>query len=169
MAPSNEDERTICFRVAQLFFEGKKVSEIADLLNEELSPIPPLTREKIYPILAKAEKFEFVRLLPPRNDLLANAIGDNFNITAGAYNVTGIAAPGFFEFTVTTTSASTSGFSGDTIVVDLLADNSNSVSVESFSNGTTGALAFVGPTDFIVKIVNQDDGVTLTSIMDGNP
>ena len=52
----NEPNEDVVFRVAQLFFHGKTVREIADRVNQELRPAKPLNRESVYPLLAEARR-----------------------------------------------------------------------------------------------------------------
>ncbi len=80
MNHSISDEEVIVFRIAQLFFEGMKVREIAECVNKELRPEKPLTRETVYPRLAKAKELGFVRLVPPIDQVLAEQVADRFGL-----------------------------------------------------------------------------------------
>jgi hypothetical protein len=60
----HEDD-VLIFRVAQLFFEGKSATQIAEQINHEMDLQKRLTRESVYPLLAKAQSYGFIRLIPP--------------------------------------------------------------------------------------------------------
>jgi DNA-binding transcriptional regulator LsrR (DeoR family) len=70
----------VVFRVAELFFRGMKVRDIAKKVNEELHPTPPLTRETVYPILAQAKAKRFVRLVPPVEKSLTEEVANRFHL-----------------------------------------------------------------------------------------
>jgi hypothetical protein len=61
-----------------LFFRGDKAGVIAELLNAELKTA--LTRESIYPLLAKARDRGFIRLVPPLEDALAKDVIMTFGL-----------------------------------------------------------------------------------------
>ncbi len=96
--PETIQER-IVFRIAQLFFdEGKKVSQIRDIVNRELKPDPRLTREAVYPLLASAKSHGFVRLVPPLHERLAEEIVQRFGCERGSIKVVSTQEPRFNYF-----------------------------------------------------------------------
>jgi len=86
----------IVFRIAQLFFdEGKKVTEISKTVNKEMKPNPELTREAVYPLLAKAKSLGFVRVLPPRHEKLAEKVETRFDCERRSITVVPTLEPKF--------------------------------------------------------------------------
>jgi DNA-binding transcriptional regulator LsrR (DeoR family) len=83
------------FRVAQLFFEGHKVTQIRDIVNKEMRPNPGLTRESIYPLLFRAQSYGFVRLVPPLHERLAEGIVKRFGCDRGSIKVVPTPEPRF--------------------------------------------------------------------------
>ena len=77
----------IVFRIAKLFFEGKKVTQIKEIINDDVSPNPSLTREAVYPLLAKAIDLGFVRLVPPIQEELGKGVADRFGCEPGTIKV----------------------------------------------------------------------------------
>src|SRR5438309_1675790 len=72
----------LVFRVAQLFFEKNKASAIADQINRESKPQPPLTRESVYPLLAEARDMGFVKFVPPVMETLGQEIARRIDCRA---------------------------------------------------------------------------------------
>lgn len=75
-----EAKDPLVFRVAELFFQGKKATEIRDIVNQELEPVHPLTREGIYPLLVKARQQHYIRLVPPLEKSLADEVSKRFRL-----------------------------------------------------------------------------------------
>jgi DNA-binding transcriptional regulator LsrR (DeoR family) len=75
MPTPRDDESELIFKIVTLFFEGKMASEIQATLSREY---PRLTREAIYPKLAKARTLGLVRLVPPVEPFLAAQIKERF-------------------------------------------------------------------------------------------
>lgn len=73
--PNADDD--VVFRTAWLFLEGLKASKICDQLRREY-PTLAITREGIYPLLAKAKLRGFLRLVPPLETTLAERIAERF-------------------------------------------------------------------------------------------
>lgn len=82
----------VVFLVAQLFFEGVKIKDIAQRVNEQLSPEKPLNRESVYPLLAQATRLELVRLVPPIEQRLAAEVARKFG--CDARHITVVRTPG---------------------------------------------------------------------------
>lgn len=49
----NEPDPKVVFRVADLFFQGASVRDIAKTVNDEFPLAKPLNRESVYPLLAE--------------------------------------------------------------------------------------------------------------------
>src|SRR5664279_441148 len=68
----------VIFRAAQLFLgdraPGHSPSEIATQISAEFDLRPKLTREAIYPMLSDAIRRDFLRLVPPVNQQLADRV-----------------------------------------------------------------------------------------------
>ena len=79
--------KEVVFRIAELFFEGKKVTTIRDEVNDQLKPDPPLTREAVYPLLSKAISYGLVKLVPPVRDELAREVAKKFKCDQGSIKV----------------------------------------------------------------------------------
>ena len=77
-----ESDPKVVFRVAQLFFEGVSVREIAKIVNEEFRLARPLNRERVYPLLADAREMNLVRLVAPLEKSLADAVAQKFGCSA---------------------------------------------------------------------------------------
>jgi hypothetical protein len=71
----SEREEEKVFKILTLFFAGKKVADILTALRPEF---PDLTRETIYPRLAKAYGLGLVKLVPPVEQVLADRIKTKF-------------------------------------------------------------------------------------------
>ncbi len=88
--------KEIVFRITQLFFdEGKKVTQIRDTVNRELKPDPRLTREAVYPLLARAKADGYVRVIPPVHEQLAEEIVNRFGCERGSISVVPTLEPRF--------------------------------------------------------------------------
>ncbi len=83
----------VVFRITELFFDGHKVTRIAQLINEEFDLRPPLTRESVYPLLSTAAEREFIRLVPPLDVALQKAIVKQFGLEADMVRVVQIPNP----------------------------------------------------------------------------
>ena len=75
----NEPDPKVVFRVADLFFQGASVRDIAKTVNDEFPLAKPLNRESVYPLLAEARRRHFVRLVPPIEGKLAQEIARKFS------------------------------------------------------------------------------------------
>lgn len=91
--PSPEEEE-ILFRVADLFFRQKKsVTEISDALKGDML----ISRQAVYPLLAKARDWGFVKLVPPRHDVLAEQIICAYRLKPGSIRVVNVVGKGMGE------------------------------------------------------------------------
>lgn len=80
VAKSSADEKArLVFQVADLFFQGMKIRDIARELN--------LTREGVYPLLAKARELGLIRLVPPLEPELGQRVADKFKCNADSIRV----------------------------------------------------------------------------------
>ena len=77
----------LVYRVAELFFENKKMKDIADQVNRELKPSTKLTRESIYPLLIKARSAGYVTLTPPAAERLGREVSERFNLDPATVRV----------------------------------------------------------------------------------
>jgi DNA-binding transcriptional regulator LsrR (DeoR family) len=69
------------FRVCELFFkEKKKVADIAEVISRESGV--EMSRESVYPLLAKAVDLDVVRLIPPLDKELARKIAERYQLDA---------------------------------------------------------------------------------------
>lgn len=85
--PPKEFDDVLIFRIAELFFQGVRVRTIAERINEELQPQPPLTRESVYPLLARARELGFVQLVPPLEDTLRREVAEHYGLEEHALTV----------------------------------------------------------------------------------
>ncbi|HWW86592.1 MAG TPA: hypothetical protein VNZ26_23520, partial [Vicinamibacterales bacterium] len=76
MPPVNGPDPELVYKVVTLFFAGKNASQIRDALKPEYGD--HLTRESIYPLLAKARGLGMVRLVPPLEGVLATRLKEHF-------------------------------------------------------------------------------------------
>jgi len=88
-----KDNDMLVFRIAELFFSGLKVSEIAKTVNEELTLDPPLSRESVYPLLSTAATKGFARLVPPLDLALRGKLVEQFELVPERVRVVPIPNP----------------------------------------------------------------------------
>ena len=81
------------FRITELFFDGLKVSEIAETVNEELNLRPRLSRESVYPLLSTATRKGFARLVPPLDEVLRGKLVQQFKLVPERVRVVPIPNP----------------------------------------------------------------------------
>ena len=89
----HKDHDALVFRIAELFFDGLKVSEIAESVNEELHLQPRLSRESVYPLLSTAVSKGFARLVPPLDKVLRGKLVEQFNLVPTSVRVVPIPNP----------------------------------------------------------------------------
>jgi hypothetical protein len=80
MSSEIDADAELIFKIAALFFEGNNgkgmnASEILERLKPEF---PALTRESIYPRLARARALEYIKFVPPLNGRIADQIKEKF-------------------------------------------------------------------------------------------
>ena len=84
--PRSDD--AVIFRAAQLFLGdralGLSPSEIAARISDEFDLRPKLTREAIYPMISEAIRRDFLRLVPPVNQQLAERVRAKYPNLKGA-------------------------------------------------------------------------------------
>ena len=93
MQRDHKNNDALVFRIAELFFDGLKVSRIADTVNEEQHLRPRLSRESIYPLLSTAATKGFARLVPPLDETLRRKLVDRFALKPDRVRVVRIPNP----------------------------------------------------------------------------
>ena len=88
----------VVFLVAQLFFEGLSMREIARKVNSQMKLAKPLNRESVYPLLAEARRLNLVRLLAPIEQKLATEIAGRFGFDERQITVVRTQGRHFNEF-----------------------------------------------------------------------
>jgi DNA-binding transcriptional regulator LsrR (DeoR family) len=96
MRRSEAEERRLAFLVAQLFIEdGLTAKQVADEVNETITPSPAISREMVYPLLAKARALNLFKLVPPLDDSLRTKIAVTFGLNADYVRVVSTASAQF--------------------------------------------------------------------------
>jgi DNA-binding transcriptional regulator LsrR (DeoR family) len=86
----------VIFRIAELFLKEEDrlpVDKIVKMVNEEFSLDKKISRESLYPLLAKARSRKFLKLVPPIEKTLANEIVEKFQLKPESCRVVDCSQP----------------------------------------------------------------------------
>jgi DNA-binding transcriptional regulator LsrR (DeoR family) len=88
-------ERALAFRAAELFLRDERTAPaVAETLKKEFpASAARLTRETVYPLLAKARGLGFLRLVPPLEEKLAREVENKFGCPKGCVRVVDCPSP----------------------------------------------------------------------------
>ncbi len=88
-------DQAVAFRIAELFLREKlSAPAVADRIKAEFPVLPyKVTRETVYPLLARARELGFVRLVPPLEQKLARQIEERFGCPKESVRVVDCRSP----------------------------------------------------------------------------